>query len=152
MKIKLAARPSDLLFTTRELDVFFIVIWAIYAGWGYVSVSAGVPTISQSLGLPFNIIWSAAIAVAATVACIAGISLFFQIPHMSQVRKKRVELSACGALFFLTAIYPVYLGITSGSGDGRTAATVLALLYPTIVFFRIRNLLHRVRNYPNATR
>lgn len=152
-KPKLMVRPSDPLLLTRELDIFFILSWAIFAGWGYFAVFQGLETITLALGSFFNFIWALGIAVLSSIALIASIMVFFKT-KMRQVSKKRIELVAVWGLIFLVAVYPVYLAGRAISQEEINIwnSVIISLLYVLIPFFRIRNLRYRIRYYAKTTR
>ena len=145
---KLIVRPSDYLVTTRELDLFAAIIWAIYAAWGLVTSLNGLATISDLVGEVFNTIWSGAIGVTGLVAAIAATSIFFKT-RLSQILKKKIELVATVLLAVLITIYPVYLlilGLFTEDMD-RLVTFVLSLLYIVIPIARARILTFRIKNY-----
>lgn len=144
---RLIVRPSDYLVITRELDLFCVLIWGIYASWGIASTVLGISTITTGLGEVFNFVWSASIGVISLIAAIAAASIFFKTP-LSQVAKKKVELTASVTLLLLIAVYPLYLLLQGLDGDpNRLVTFVLSLLYVTIPLFRARNLWQRIKNY-----
>jgi hypothetical protein len=150
--LKLIARPSDPLVVTRELDVFFIVCWAIYAAWGITACIFGIPSINFVNGLLYNQIWSGGIGLIATVALISAISIFFKT-RTHQITKKKVERAALHALSWFVVAYPALLLLLAIFTGNVTylATSVIGLLYLLIPIYRIRHLSKRIKYYESLT-
>ena len=148
---KLVARPSDPLFVTRELDVFFIIAWGIYAAWGVAASLAGIPTVTSASGELYNTIWAGLIAITAFGSFWSAISIFYKT-KLQQVVKKRVERAFLWMLTVLVIVYPSFLLISVIEGDmGRLAAFIVSLLYVLIPVFRIRHLTKRIKYYESLS-
>ena len=148
---QLVARPSDPLFVTRELDVFYIIAWGIYAAWGVAASIAGIPTITLASGELYNIIWAGLIAVTAVGALWSAVSIFYKT-KLQQVVKKRIERTFLWVLMVLVAVYPSFLLITVIEGDTTRLATfIVSLLYLLIPYFRIRHLTKRIKYYASLS-
>lgn len=144
---KLIASIKDPLFVTREYDLQFIVVWALYAGWGIAAAIAGIPTISLVSGALYNTLWASGLATFAIGALLSSISIFFKT-YMSQQTKKRLERFFLWGVIAVVAVYPGFLLLLVCIGDTERIATfIVALMYVWIPTIRIRHLSRRIKYY-----
>lgn len=144
--MKLLVRPRDPLQVTRELDVFFIIAWVIYALWGWTASVVGLPSVTETAGSEYNQLWSATIGFFGTAAAIACASIFFKT-RLNQITKKRIELGAVLGLAGFVAFYPVALAVQAVTVGVSAPSAIVSLLFVLIPVFRIRHLQVRIKNY-----
>lgn len=149
--MKLLHKPSDPIIADRWADVASGFLWLIYAAWGVAAYYAGLATIaSQSPGW-YESIWSISIAVLSTIASASAFSLFWQIPRLTPVRKKTIELGSVFALGFFIAVYPILLTTAAWDGDqNRIASAILAYSYLVFPVLRIHMLRQRIKSFELA--
>lgn len=145
--LKLIARPSDPLLMTREIDVFFAFGWLGFAWWGGFSAIVGVKTIVDPLGFWFATIYSGMVGVLAVLASLIAASLFVRTPRVSNLTKKKWEQSIAIGMVFFFAIYPVNIVVRALTDAAILPNLGIALICLLVIFYRIRNLRHRINSY-----
>lgn len=145
--MKLRYRFSDPVVITREYDLAYMILWALYAWWGIQSIVSKIPTIDKVSSDAYGVAWAGGIALFSLIALCAAISVFFET-KLSQPTKKRIELYSVIILLGFIAVYPLSLTVLSFHGDtGRQATTVLAYTYLVFPYLRVRYLNRRIKQY-----
>lgn len=147
VKRSVTIKPSDPLLTTRWFDVTAAVLWAIYAIWGIAAFLSQLPSF-QFVGAPhwYGAAWAGAVGVTALVASLAATSIFFDIRHLAQVTKKRIERDALAVFCALIFVIHVVSIWTFFSGHWAYFANVfLTFSYYIVPAFRIYHLSRRIR-------
>lgn len=140
-------RPRDPLLTTRWFDVSCVTLWITYALWALASMIARIPTF-KIVQAPswYEISWSMMILLSALTAGLAGASIFFRVPRIRQVTKKRIERDALAIFCGTIAIYHAIVGLVAFSGDGsRFALFFITFSYYIMPVFRMYHLNRRIR-------
>lgn len=140
-------KPSDPLLTTRWFDVASMGLWLSYAMWAISSLIVAIPTF-HAFDAPhwYQIGWAVLIGGSSLVAGLAAASIFFRIPHLKQITKKRVERDALGVFLGMLMIYHALIALLAFTGDNaRFALFFLTCSYYVMPAFRMYHLNRRIK-------
>jgi hypothetical protein len=145
--MKLQYKFSDPLVVTREFDLAYMLLWALYAWWGIQAIITRIPTISIVSDNLYEIMWAAGISTFSLIALFFSGYVYFRT-KLSQVLKKRIELYAVIILIGFIAVYPLSATILAFHGDpDRLASAVIAYTFLVFPLLRVRHLNRRIKQY-----
>lgn len=144
--IELQMKVSDPLILDRWVDVAYAIFWFLYGLWGIITLTLGLPTISQFAPDWYQAAWSGAIGLLSITASILATLTFFKTPWMRQVTKKYLERTIVYPLTIFISVYPVLLFLRSIDGDAllTAGASALAVSYVVFPILRIHILSKRI--------
>jgi len=138
----------DPVVVTRELDLAYIILWALYAWWGIQSLITTLPSISMVSSNLYSTVWAGSIAILSSIAMVTAILVFFRTGRWSQPAKKRLEEYVVMLLCGVILVYPAAVIFLSFHGDtDRLAIIPVALSYLIFPLLRVRLLNRRIKQY-----
>lgn len=146
------ASRHDPLIIDRKLDIAFLILWALYGGWGW----AGAIVNTTILDIPITFyptIWAAVIGFSSTAAALIVTASFFirSDQYKERILHKRLEVAAVGLMVMFITVHPVneIVGLAAGTPH-RPDSAILALSYLVMPAFRILLQLERIQKIKAA--
>lgn len=147
LKRNIEVKPSDPLLTTRWFDLASALLWLSYAFWAIAAVLQQLP-IFHLVGAPhwYGLVWAGAIGVTSLAAGIGAVLIFFRVPKLAQITKKRIERDALAVFTTLIFIFHAVLAWTILSGHWiYFASFFVACSYYVMPLFRMYHLNRRIK-------
>lgn len=138
--------PHTPLVVDRKFDMFFIVLWSIYATWALVSSIEEIPSFSM-LAVPISqFIWGGLLGTVSFMATIFSIMTFFP-SGLSRVGKEKLELLSVIMIGGFIAVYPCVIAYNIVVFDNWNALAgfVLSLSYMLAPVYRAVHLWGRIK-------
>lgn len=139
-------RVRDPIVADRSIDLMAAAFWFCISAWGLSAAITGLPTIYNSLGEFYLMIWGAAIGILCTIAFYGAISTFFSNPIINiRIKRKKVEMIVAGVAGGFIAVYPGLLLVSVIAGDwDRFSIFFASLAFLVVPTWRVRHLYHRI--------
>lgn len=133
-------KRNDVLVIDQKLDIYFFVLWAIYAAWGWTSAVVNTTILGRPLFTIYPTFWGTAIGICGMIACGAIIASLFTASdrYRERVKQKYVEVVAVGLMGGLIAVHPVLQVLRFFTEDQpRPDTLILAFSYLVMPAFRV---------------